>query len=387
MSTDETIDIVGVGVAPSRGVKAGMIVNIELATQSIAEAAKEAELMSGLVVERAYVNVTGKHLHGENSRGVVAITNRERIVGENDVLRVIEGAQNIRIPSGQQIIHVLSREFRVDDQGGVKDPIGMTGVRLEAEVHIVTAGITALSNLNKAVNGAGIRVIDGVMSSLAAADAVVAEGEKDLGVAVVDVGGGISDVLVYLDGGVYASTVVPVGGIHVTQDLSIGLKIPIDRAEAIKKRYGAARVGIVDPTEKVEIEGIQGRPPRRVLRQEIAEIIEPRMKEIYELIDERLIQTGKKSLISGGVILTGGGNLIEGTLPLAEEVFQLPVTSGYPSSLTGFTERVSGSDFATAIGLLRYASKNAVSTDVSGTVSGVGKGFFSRMKHWISENL
>ena len=203
--------------------------------------------MSGMMVQDAYVNVSGKHLRGENSRGVVAITNRERVVTESDVYRVIEGAQYVRIPADQEILHVLAREFTVDDQVGIKDPIGMTGVRLEGEVHIVMAARTALTNLNKAVNGAGIRMIDGIMSSLASAESSLSSGEKDLGTVLVDIGGGVCDLAIYLEGGLFYSSVVPLGGIHVTQDLSIGLKLPLEQAEIVKKTMGCARMDLVDP--------------------------------------------------------------------------------------------------------------------------------------------
>ena len=386
--TDEidTVEIIGVGSAPSRGVKNGVIVNIDATVQSVTEAAREAELMSGLVVDEARVNITGRHLHGENSRGVIAVTNRDRVVKEADVLRVIEGAQNIRIPSDQEIIHVLSREFIVDDQSGVRDPVGMTGIRLEADVHIVTAGSTALSNLQKAIGGAGIRILDGVMGSLAAAEGVLNQGEKDLGTAVVDIGGGTIEVILYIEGGVYYSSVLPIGGIHVTQDLSIGLKVPMDRAEMVKKTYGSALASSVDPTEKIELPGIHGRPARRVLRQQIAEIIEPRMNEIFEMVDQELVRSGRKDALTGGVVLTGGGSLIEGAARQGEEVLNLPVTTGIPLNISGFTDRVAGPEFATAVGLLHYGGRFSGQSEPRPEKRRNG-GFLDSIKHWIQENL
>ncbi len=380
------IDILGVGTAPSLGVRTGSIVNIDQGIAAISEAAREAELMSGLMVEEALVNVTGRHLQGDNSRGVVAVTNRDRIVRESDVLRVIEGAQNIRMPADQEIIHVLSREFVVDDQDGVRDPVGMTGVRLEADVHIVTAGTMALSNLEKTVSGAGIRVSDGVMSSLAAAEAVLTPGEKDLGVAVADIGGGITDLLIYTEGGVSYSATIPLGGIHVTQDLSIGLKMPLESAEMIKKTRGAAIAAMVDPTEKIELPGMPGRPARRVLHQEIASIIEPRMKEILEHIDAELVKSGRKGQLAGGVVLTGGGSLIEGTRELAEDVFAAGTAVGGPTRITGFVDRVGGPEFAAAVGLLHYAG-NIASVDRGVATRGREDGFMNKLKSWITENL
>ncbi len=384
----DRIEIIGVGTAPTRGVRCGSIVNIDAAAQSVSEAVREAELMSGLTADEVLINITGKHLKGDNSRGVVAITNKERVVTESDVYRVIEGAQNIRIPGDQEIIHVLSREFTVDDQGGIKDPVGMTGIRLEADVHIVTAGVTALTNLNKAVQAADIHVSGGVMSSLASAEAVLDPGEKDLGVAVVDIGGGITDIILYVEGGVSYSSIVPLGGLHVTQDLSIGLKAPMEIAEVVKKNYGAARVNVVDPTEKIELPGVPGRPARWVLRQQLAEIIEPRMKEILEMVDAELLKSGKKNFLAGGVVLTGGCALLEGIEELAEDTLGLSVSVRSPFAVEGFTDRVSSPEFATAVGMIHYT--NRMAGDPGGALHADerrGGGIFERIKNWISENL
>jgi len=385
-SGESLLEIIGVGSSVSQGVKDGVIVNIEAATRSVSEAAREAELMSGLVVDEALLNITGKHVKGENSRGVVAITNRDRLIGESDVYRVIEGAQNIRIPADQDIIHVLSREFHVDDQNGIRDPVGMTGVRLEAEVHIVTAGKTAILNLNKAVFAAQIKVSDVVMSSLASSEAVLTEEEKDLGVAVLDIGSRVTDIAIFVDGGVSFSTTVPLGGGHVTHDLSIGLKIPAESAEMIKRTYGVTRIGMIDPTEKIELSAVHGRPARWILRQEIAEIIEPRMREIFEMIDRELVRSGKKSSLAGGIVITGGGSLIEGTLSLAEEVIGLPVSQGFPQGISGFTELAGGSEFSTAVGLLHYYRRFA-GMPHSEQKRSEGHGIFRKIKHWIRENL
>jgi len=380
---DGVLGVHGVGVSAVKGVRNGAIVNIESTVQAIQIAAREAELMSGLVVEEAIVNVTGKHLRGENSRGVVAVTNRERIVEESDVLRVIEGAQNIRIPADQEILHVLSREFIVDDQSGVRDPIGMTGVRLEAEVHIVTAGRTALTNLRKSVSMAGVRIVNLVMSSLASAEAVLTPGEKDLGVAVVDIGSGVTDIIMFVDGGVHFSSIVPFGGAHVTQDLSIGLKIPLENAEILKKNAGSVQMAAVDPIEKIELPALSGRPPRWVLRQEISGIMEPRMREIYEMVDAELTRSGKKNALAGGIVLTGGASRVEGAVSLAEEVFSLAARKGVPQTLGGFSDRVEGPEFATAVGLLLSGARTAEPSRRQSH----GGGWMQKFKMWVSENL
>jgi cell division protein FtsA len=385
MGDDGVIQINGAGVSPSQGVRNGGVVNIEQTVQSIQTAAREAELMSGLVVEEAVVNITGKHLKGENSRGVVAVTNRDRVVTESDVLRVIEGAQNIRIPADQEILHVLSREFVVDDQSGIRDPIGMTGVRLESEVHIVTAGKTALTNLRKAVNAAGIRVTNLVMSSLASSEAVLTSGERDLGVAVVDIGSGVTDIIVYVDGGVFSSATLPWGGSHVTQDLSFGLKIPMEAAELVKRNSGCGQIAAVDPIEKIELPAMSGRPPRWVLRQEIAAIMEPRMREIFELVDQELMRSGKKNALSGGVVITGGGSRVEGAASLAEEVFSMAVRKGNPLPLGGFFDKVDGPEFATSVGLLIGAAQSTDTARKAPRES--GSGWMQKLRSWVSENL
>lgn len=382
-SDEAGIQITGVGSSISRGVRSGSIVNIDATVQSIQEAAREAELMSGLVASDAVVNITGKHLKGENSRGVVAVTNRDRIVSEGDVLRVVEGAQNIRIPADQEILHVLSREFVVDDQSGIKDPVGMTGVRLEAEVHIVTAGRTALSNLRKSVSGAGVRITNLMMSSLASAEAVLAPGEKDLGVAVIDIGSGITDIIMFVEGGVHFSSAVPFGGGHVTQDLSIGLKIPVDAAENLKKASGSAQVAAVDPIEKLELPSMAGRAPRWVLRQEVASIMEPRMREIFELVDQELMRSGKKQSLAGGIVLVGGASRTEGAVSLAEDVFSLAARRGSPVELAGFSDRVNGPEYATVVGLLL----SAASLDSSAPRRTRSDGWLSRLRGWIQDNL
>ncbi len=379
----EQLEILGVGTTPSAGVKHGSIINIEAAIQAIGEAVREAELMSGLAVENALVNISGRHLQGDNSRGVVAITNRERIVTSEDVLRAIEGARNIRLPADQQIVHLLSREFSVDKQSGIKDPVGMNGIRLEADVHIVTAGVTALSNLNKALAGCGIEIEGEIMNSLASSEAVLEASDRDMGAAVVDIGGGITDIIIYAEGGVAYSGTVALGGIHVTQDLSIGLKASMEAAEMIKKNWGVAVAALTDPTEKIELPGLSGRPSRQALRLQVAEIIEARSREILELVDQELIKSGCKPALTGGVALCGGSSLLEGLESLAEEVLGLSATVRLPFGLEGFSDRVSTAEFAASVGMLRYASQLALSSHQQRT----GQPLVKRIKNWISENL
>lgn len=377
-------EIIGTGMFPSSGIKNGSIINIEATTRSIIEAVSEAELMCGQEIGYVVVNVTGKSVRADNSKGVVAITNRDRVVTEPDIVRVIEAAQAVRVPADQEILHVLSKEFSVDDQTSIKDPIGMTGVRLEAEVHIVTAGLTALHNLEKCIEAAGLAEETRVLSSLASSDAVLTSGEKDLGTAVLDIGAGICDLIVYVDGGIAYSSVIPFGGYNVTSDLSIGLKTTIETAELVKKRFGHCSLEEIDPTETVEIPPISGRPARAVLREELVHVIEPRMREIFEMVDAELIKSGKKSFLAGGVILTGGGSLLEGIESLAEDVFRLTVTRARPAGLSGLADRVSSPEFATAVGLIKYASRLG---DMERKSQDRSETWGKKIRRWIEENL
>ncbi|WP_367898383.1 cell division protein FtsA [Leptospira sp. WS58.C1] len=377
-------EIIGTGMFPSSGIKNGSIINIEATTRSIIEAVSEAELMCGQEIGYVVVNVTGKSVRADNSKGVVAITNRDRVVTEPDIVRVIEAAQAVRVPADQEILHVLSKEFSVDDQTSIKDPIGMTGVRLEAEVHIVTAGLTALHNLEKCIEAAGLAEETRVLSSLASSDAVLTSGEKDLGTAVLDIGAGICDLIVYVDGGIAYSSVIPFGGYNVTSDLSIGLKTTIETAELVKKRFGHCSLEEIDPTETVEIPPISGRPARTVLREELVHVIEPRMREIFEMVDAELVKSGKKSFLAGGVILTGGGSLLEGIESLAEDVFRLTVTRARPAGLSGLSDKVSSPEFATAVGLIKYASRLG---DMERKSQDRSETWGKKIRRWIEENL
>ena len=382
------LEIMGVGTSASGGIKNGSVVNIETTTKSIIDAISDAELMCGQEISEIIVNVTGKTVHSDNSKGVVAIPNKERTVTESDVVRVVEAAQAVRIPSDQQVLHVLSREFSVDDQTGIKDPIGMTGVRLESEVHIVTAGLTALNNIDKCIANAGLRELDKVLSSLASSEAVLTGGEKDLGTVVVDIGAGICDIIIYVDGGIAFSSVVPLGGSHITSDISIGLKTTLEAAEILKKRYGSATMDEVDPTETIEIPAMGGRPPRSALRQDVVQIIEPRMREILELVERELNRSGLKGELAGGIILTGGTSQLAGVDLLAEEIIGLSVGKARPAGITGLIDKVASPEYSTAVGLVRYASRlYEINTDVSSFNKPARENWSKKLKRWMEENL
>ncbi|MDZ4728168.1 MAG: cell division protein FtsA [Leptospira sp.] len=381
------IEIIGTGSYPSSGVKNGSIVNIETTTKSIVEAFGDAELMAGQEVGTVVVNVSGKSVYGFNERGIIAVTNKERTVTEMDIMRVVEAAQSVHVPNDQQVIHVLTKEFKVDDQINIKDPIGMTGVRLEAEVHIVTCGTTALNNIDRCIEQSGLLQLDRVLSSLASSEAVLTTGEKDLGTAVVDIGSGVCDIIVYVDGGIAYSSVVPFGGFHITSDLSIGLKTTIESAEILKKRYGHTRMDQVDPTEKIEIPAISGRQARTIFRSELVEIMEPRVREILEMVDNELTRSGFKSSLAGGVILTGGSSLLFGIESLAEEVFRLSVGRAKPAGLTGLVDKIASPEYATSVGLIKYASRlqNLEQRNIrSGSEQ---DSWAKKLRRWMENNL
>lgn len=388
---DNDIEIIGVGTSTCTGIKNGAIINIETTVKSIEEAVSNTELMSGQEIENVILNITGKTIKASNSKGVVAITNKDRTVTENEIKRVIEAAQSIRIPSDQQILHVLSREFSVDDQNNIKEPMGMTGVRLEAEVHIVTAGITTTHNLDKCIELAGLEQLDKVLSSFASSEAVLTSGEKELGTAVVDIGAGITDVVVFIDGGVAFSCTIPFGGNNITSDISIGLKTPVEAAEIIKKRYGHTIINEVDPTEKIEVPATSGRAARMFLKQELIKIIEPRVREMLEHVNMELEKSGNKSFLAGGVILTGGTSLLNGIDILAEEVFKLSVGRAKPAGLIGLSERVASPEYSTAVGLIKYAARSYIHADKKASKwikSPTDKeSLFKRAWRWMENNI
>ncbi len=380
------IEVSGVGVAPSTGLKNGIIVNIDNTAAAIQKAIEDAELMAGYEVSGVFVGISGQHVKGQNSRGVVAITNRNRTISHTEVKRVVEAAQAIVIPVDREIMHVLSREFSVDDQTGIKDPIGMSGVRLEAEVHIVTGATASIQNMMKAVDRAGFQYHDVVFNPLASADAVIGQDEKELGVVLVDIGGGTTDIVVYMEGGVTYSSVLSVGGIHVTNDISIGLRTPLESAEMIKRKYGCAVLDLVDASETVEVPSVGGRAPRRLFRQELTQIIEPRMTEIMEMVEHELVKSGKKDMLAAGVVITGGGSMIDGAIEAGERVFNMPVRIGTPQNIVGLKDVVATPQYANGVGLLKYGIRMDRYRGKTKYPNKKGS-LFDRMKRWFEEYL
>lgn len=353
---DLQLEIVGLGTAPSNGIRQGVVVNVESTIEAIAKAREEAELMAGYRVQDVYLAVGGSHVKSFDSRGMIAIRNRE--VKADDIARVIEAAKAVAVPSDRQVLHVLPREYKIDEQSGISDPIGMSGVRLEANVHIITAGQTALQNIIKCAEKAGLQVRGLVLQQLASSLAVLSEDERKLGVSVVDIGGGTSDIMTYVSGAVAHTATIPVGGAHFTQDVAMGLRTPQAAAELVKKKFGCAIADIVDENETIEVEGVGGRKPRALLRRDLCEVIEPRAEETVLLIWQEIRRSGLANQIGSGIVLTGGASLLEGLCEMGEFICEVPVRRGVPERIGGLTDVVKSPEFATTVGLLVYGIEN-----------------------------
>lgn len=377
-------EIIGMGTAPSAGLRKGVVVNIDATVEAIRKAVEEAELMAGVEIRDVYVGIAGGHIEGINSRGVIAVSGRSREIGQSDVDRVIDAARAVLIPGDREIIHVLPQEFIVDDQEGIKDPIGMCGVRLEAEIHIVTGAITSSQNIIRSVHRAGLEVNDIVLQPLASANAVLNEDEKEMGCVLIDIGGGTTDVIMYVDGAIWHTGVLGIGGNNVTNDLTVGLRTPNQSAEIIKRKHGCALRSLINPTEMVEVPSVGGRSPRKVPRTFLADVIQPRMEEIFSLVSNEIKMTGYDELVSAGVVITGGAARLEGIAEVAEEVFNMPVRVGIPEKIAGLGDMVSGPEYATAVGLTLYGMMEA-----SQNTPTVGRGVFrqltSKLKTWIGD--
>ena len=352
---DGQINIVGIGSHPSRGLRKGVVVNIESTVESVRRAVEEAEIMAGIKIHSAYVGIAGGHIRGFNSHGIIAIKTKE--VTPADIDRVVDAAKAIAIPLDREVIHVLPQEYIVDDQDGIRDPLGMSGIRLEGKVHIVTAAVTSAQNVVKSVNRAGLEVEDIALEQLASSEAVLTPDEKELGVCLVDIGGGTSDLAIFAQGCIRHTAVLSLGGNHVTNDIAVGLRTPTHEAEKIKKKYGCALRELVKEQETIEVPSVGGREPRVLSRQLLSEIIEPRMEEIFTLIQREIITSGFADLISSGVVLTGGATIMDGVPELAERVMHLPVRRGIPAGVGGLVDVVSSPLYATGVGLLFYGRR------------------------------
>ncbi|MGE0114818.1 MAG: cell division protein FtsA [Steroidobacteraceae bacterium] len=355
---DNSIEIIGLGSHPSRGLKKGVVVNIESTVQSIQRAIEEAELMAGCEIHSVYAGIAGSHVRSLNSHGIVAIRNKE--VTAEDVDRVIDAARAVAIPADQKILHILPQEFIIDNQEGIREPVGMAGVRLEAKVHIVTGAESAAQNIVKCVQRCGLSVEDVVLEQLASSYAVLADDEKELGVCLVDIGGGTTDIAVFSGGAIRYTAVIPIAGDQVTNDIAVSLRTPTHHAEEIKMKYACALSQLAHADETIEVPSVGDRPPRRLARQTLAEVVEPRYEELFQMVRMELQRSGYEEVIAAGVVLTGGSAKMEGAVELAEEVFHMPVRLGSPQHITGLADVVRNPIYATGVGLLLYGRENYV---------------------------
>lgn len=382
---DGEIDIIGIGSHPSHGLKRGVVVNIESTEQSIQRAVEEAELMAGCEIHSVYAGIAGSHIRSMDSHGIVAIKDRE--VTAQDVERVIDAAKAVAIPADQRIIHIMPQEFIIDSQDGIRHPIGMSGVRLEARVHLVTGAVSAVQNIHKCVKRCGLEVDDLVLEQMASSYAVLGEDERELGVCLVDIGGGTTDIAIFTGGAIRHTSVIPIAGDQVTNDIAVALRTPTQHAEEIKIRYACALRQLASSDEIIEVPSIGDRPARRLNRQTLAEVVEPRYDEILTLAQTELRRSGYEERIAGGVVLTGGSAKIEGLIDLAEEIFHMPVRLGIPQGVTGLADVVRNPIYATGVGLLQFGQRNrAAQMQDAGGNSGV-RAVWDRMRHWFQGNF
>jgi len=380
---DGQVNIIGLGTHPSKGLRKGVVINIESTVQSIKKAVEEAELMADCHITSVYAGIAGGHIKGINSHGVIAIKNKE--IGQNDVKRVIDAASAVAIPMDREVIHIIPQEFIVDDQDGIKDPVGMSGVRLEGRVHIVTGAITSAQNIIKCANRAGLDVDDIVLEQLGSSEAVLTPEEKDLGVAIIDIGGGTTDLVIFSNGSIKHTAVFSLAGNHITSDISMGLRTPIEEAEKIKIRYGCALTSMIGRDETIEVPSVGGRKPRILSRQTLGEIIEPRVEEILSLVHNEVMRTGYGNLIASGIVLTGGSSIMEGVPELAEQIFNVPVRRGTPIGIGGLVDLVNSPLYATGVGLVLYGSRNKSQSRFKVGEGNVFSKVTHRMKEWIGE--
>lgn len=381
--TDTGIDIIGIGSHPSEGLKKGVVVNIENTVEAIKKAVDEAEHMSGCEISSVHVGIAGGHIKGQNSLGIVAVKSRE--VDEDDVRRAIEASKAIAIPLDREILHTLPQNYIVDDQNGIRDPIGMSGVRLEAKVHIVTGSSASVQNIVKSVNRVGLDIDDMVLEQLASSEAVLSADEKDLGVVLLDIGGGTTDIAVFSDGSIKHTAVIPVGGNFITSDIATGLRTPLTEAEKIKIKYGCAFSSMIPKNEIIEVPSVGGREPREVTRQILGRIIEPRAEEILNMSYKEVIKSGYEDILAAGVVLTGGTSIMAGITELAEHVFNMPVRRGCPAGIGGLTDVVNSPMYATGVGLVIYGSKNVSKDALKSFEMNIFGKTLHRIKRWFLE--
>jgi cell division protein FtsA len=381
--TDTGIDIIGIGTAPAKELRKGVVVNIENTVEAIKKAIEEAEHMSGCRINSVYVGIAGSHIKGQNSLGIVAIKGRE--VGEDDVQRAVEAARAIAIPIDREIIHTLPQNYVVDGQDGIRDPVGMSGVRLEAKVHIVTGNIASIQNIVKSVNRVGLDIDDIALEQLAASEAVLSSDEKDLGVALIDIGGSNTGIAIFSEGSIRHTAILPVGGNYLTSDIATGMRTPFNEAEKIKINYGCAVTSMIPKEDIIEVPSVGGREAREVSRQILGRIIEPRMEEILSMAAKEIVRSGYEDLLAAGVVLTGGTALLTGINELAEQIFDMPVRTGRPTGVGGLCDVVNSPAYTTGVGLIVYGSREVTGNSVYRKTSGMFGNLIKAIKKWFLE--
>jgi cell division protein FtsA len=375
------LNIVGIGRHRSRGLKKGTVVNIESTVQSIQRAVEEAELMAGCRIHSVYAGIAGSHIRSMNSHGIVAIRDRE--VYAADIERVIDAAQAVAIPADQKILHILPQEFIIDSQEGVKEPLGMSGVRLEAKVHLVTCATNAYQNIEKCIKRCGLEVDEIILEQLASSYSVLTEDEKELGVCVIDIGGGTTDIAIFTEGAIRHTGVIPIAGDQVTNDIAMALRTPTDFAEDLKIKYACALSQLASPDEMIKVPGVGDRPPRELSRQALADVVEPRYDELFHLIQAELRHSGYADVLAAGIVLTGGTSKMEGVVELAEEIFHMPVRIGMPHDVSGLVDIVRNPTYSTGVGLLLYGMKQAQEREGMQPVRDPGITLFEKVKRFL----
>jgi cell division protein FtsA len=383
ITEDRKVEVIGIGTAESKGLRKGVVVNLEATTTAIKKAQEEAELMAGVEIDSAFVGISGAHIKSFNSRGVIAVSGKNREITREDIRRVIDQSKAVSIPPDRDIIHVIPQEFVVDEQDGIKAPLGMSGIKLEVNVHIITSAITSVQNLRTCVERAEIEIEQVVLNQIATASAVLTHDEKELGAGLIDIGAGTTEVAIFERGSLWYTSIIPIGGDNFTNDIAVGLRTPIPEAEKIKKKFGCVAVPTVDEQETIEVPSVgKGRKPRVLSRQILSDIIQPRAEEIFRLVDGDIKRMGYEKSLNSGIVITGGTALLEGLEEVAEEIFDLPVRRGDPAGVSGLIDRVSTPDYATSVGLILYGFGQ---WQEHGAAKDRKKGLWAKMRDWLKE--
>ena len=383
ITEEKKIEIIGIGTSESRGLRKGVVVNLEATVDAIKKAQEEAELMAGVGIDSAFIGISGAHIKSFNSRGVIAVSGRNKEISREDINRVIDQSKAVSFPPDREIIHIIPQEFVVDEQDGIKDPLGMSGIKLEVNVHIVTAGITSVQNLKTCVSRSGIEIEEIVLNQIATSQSVLTHDEMELGAGLIDIGGGTTEIAIFERGSLWYTSVIPIGGDNFTNDIAVGLRTPIPDAEKIKKKFGCVSSPLSEDEETIEVPPVgRGKKPRILSRQLLSDIIQPRAEEIFRLIDNETKRMGYEKSLNSGIVLTGGTALLDGLEEVAEEIFDLPVRRGEPMGIGGLVDRVSTPDFSTAVGLILYGYNQWKD---KGITKERKQGFWAKMKDWLKE--